>query len=70
MKTKIKGIEYSTATLRKDILKRKESVPVGSEYYGSPEPLPYCWDGEDDEYFKVYHKGKWKLAMSIDFEFK
>jgi hypothetical protein len=70
MKTKIKGVQYSTTTVRKDLLKKKLSVPVGAEHYGSPEPLPYRWTGEDGEDFQVYHNGKWKFAMSIDFDFE
>lgn len=69
MKTKIKGIEYSTTTIRKDILKQNLRVPVGNDYYGSAEALPYRWTGEDGEDFQVYHNGKWKFAQSIDFEF-
>lgn len=70
MKTKVKGIEYSTATIRKDLLKQELLVPLGeNDYYGWADPLPYRWTGEDGEDFQVYHNGKWKFAQSIDFDF-
>lgn len=54
------------ATIRKDILSKGLSVPVGEGYYGSKKALPYRWIGDD---FQVLLKGKWNEAYSIDFEF-
>lgn len=68
IKTDVNGIKYSTTTIRKDLLKKGLSVPVGDEYYGSPNPLPYRWTGEGGDDFQVYHNFKWKFAQSIDFE--
>lgn len=66
MKTKINGIEYSLAVVRKDLLEEKLGVPVGEGYYYAADPLPYRWINEE---FQVYYNGKWESAESIDFDF-
>lgn len=56
------------ANVRKEIINNGESVPVGDEYYGCREPLPYRWLNDTD--FQVYHNGVWKEACSIDWDFE
>jgi hypothetical protein len=67
--TKIDGQLYSTTRIRADILEQELRVPVGEEYYGSADPIPYRWKDDGDDVFEVYHNGSWKEAQSIDFEF-
>lgn len=62
--TEMKNLKF--AIIRKDILDKGESVPIGNEYYGQREPLEYRYKGE---IFQVRHLKKWKEAQSIDFEF-
>lgn len=65
-----------TCTIRKDLQKNNMSVPIGNhtpyhsdddQYYSGSKPLPYKWEG-DDKFF-VFHKGVWKEAESIDWDF-
>lgn len=72
----IDGFNYPLAVVRPDLLKDKMEVPVGDDYYGLPEPLPYRWTNpeddvseESDDNFEVYLDGKWQGAVSIDFDF-
>lgn len=66
--TIIEGVEYKKATIRKDLLKEQVAVPVGKNYYTSPEPRPYRW--KDDEEFEIFLNGAWHLSESIDWEFQ
>lgn len=54
------------AIIRKDILKRGESVPVGNGYYGERVPLEYRYKGKK---FQVRVNGKFQEAQNIDFDF-
>lgn len=63
----IKGFNYPTATVRKDLQEDGTAVPVGKNYYSSSEPLPYRWK---DEEFQIYLNGKWQYSESIDWEFE
>ena len=67
-KETVDGIEYNTVQVRPDLLKAKESVPVGDGFYGKEQRLPYRWFNEDED-FQVYLDGKWQEAESIDFDF-
>lgn len=69
-------MENKTCTIRKDIQEKSMSVPIGNhtpyhsdddQYYSGSKPLPYKWEG-DDKFF-VFHKGTWKEAESIDWDF-
>lgn len=67
-KMTVDKIEYNSTQVRLDILKNKESVPVGDGYYGEEQRLPYRWVNNDED-FQVYLDGKWQEAQSIDFQF-
>lgn len=55
------------AKVRADLLKSKESVPVGDHYYNESEPLPYRWiEGS----FYIFHNEGWHPAYSIDWDFE
>lgn len=56
------------ANVRKDIIEREESVPIGNDYYGEKEPLPYRWF--NDKIFQIFYKGNWQKAESIDWDFE
>lgn len=70
---KLQGIEgrfvkeYAKCNIRKDILSRKERVPVGEWYVGFGGPFTYRWTEKDE--FQILYKGNWCGAQSIDFEF-
>ena len=68
--TIIEGREYNKAKVRKDLLEEQVAVPVGKNYYSSPEPLPYRWKDDGDEEFEIFINGKWHLSESIDWEFE
>ena len=44
---------------------------IGTLYYLGLEPLEYRWinEGQKNEQFQVFFKGKWLDACSIDFDF-
>jgi len=67
MQVKVKGFNYPTTKVRQDLLNDQVAVPVGKNYYSSPEPLPYRWK---DEEFQVYLNNNWHYAESIDFEYE
>lgn len=54
-------------TVRKDILKKGQKVPVGNTYVGEGE-YEGKWFGEDEDEFKIKLKGKWEEAESIDWD--
>lgn len=58
-----------TAVVRADLRKQRQRVPIGNLYFGGKTPLPCRWRNDDDEHFEVYFKGRWRTAMSIDFDF-
>ncbi len=55
--------------VRKDLVKKELSVPVGNNHV-----LKGKWkgrwvnEGENNEKFEIFHKGKWQEAESIDFD--
>ncbi len=63
----MKKLKPKHCRVRKDILKKKLSVPIGNEYYGEAEPLEYRW--VNDVEFEVWYKDKWQSALSIDFDY-
>lgn len=59
------------AIVRADLRKQKQEVPIGNLYFGGKTPLPCRWKNQDEEneQFEVFFKGRWRKAMSIDFDF-
>ncbi len=56
------------AWVRVDLIEKNLAVPVGSDYYGGKDPLPYRWL-DDDEGFQILYMGVWVDAQSIDWDF-
>ncbi len=56
------------AWVRVDLIEKNLAVPVGSDYYGGKEPLPFRWL-DDDEGFQILYMGAWVDAQSIDWDF-
>jgi hypothetical protein len=50
-------------TIRKDL--KLFRVPVGNGYSGRQRTFKARWIGAT---FQVYHRGKWQIAESVDFE--
>ncbi len=63
--------ENGYCVVRKDILKKHLSVPLGEHgnFYGQKYPLQYRWLEDIYEQFQVLYKGEWLDAESIDFDF-
>ena len=53
--------------IRKDLLEKELSIPVGESFVGTKERFEYRW--VDDEQFQIFYEGIWQDAESIDFEF-
>ena len=53
-------------TVRKDLVSAGLSVPVGDLYCAGSRPFKSRWKEEDD--FEIFYRGKWREAMSIDFD--
>ena len=55
------------AKIRKDLLEKNLSVPVGNTYYNKKDCLPCRWVDEDK--LEVFLNKEWLSAESIDFDF-
>lgn len=56
------------AYVRKDLIARKLSVPVGGEYFSKRKRLKYRWKN-NDSIFQVFLNNRWQTAESIDWDF-
>jgi len=54
--------------VRKDLVKKGLSIPIGDKYCKPINELKYRWS-EDDTIFQVFYLGEWQDAESIDFDF-
>ena len=62
-------MKINTCKIRRDLVKDKISVPIGSFYVSSDKEFEYKWEGEDEDEFYILLDGIWQEAESIDFDF-
>ena len=57
-------IDMGTVKVRRDLVEKGLSVPVGDLMCAGSRTYKSRWKGED---FEIFYRGKWRDAMSVDF---